>query len=46
MKLLDQVKQVIRKKHYSYKTEEAYTSWIKRFILFNNKKHPAEMITG
>jgi hypothetical protein len=43
MKLLDHVKQVIRKKHYSYKTEEAYASWIKRFILFHNKTHPAQM---
>lgn len=43
MRLLDQVRQVIRKKHYSYKTEEAYVQWIKRFIIFNGKKHPAEM---
>ena len=43
MKLLDQVRQVIRKKHYSYNTEEAYVSWVKRFILFHNIKHPAQM---
>ena len=43
MRLLDQVKQVLRKRHYSYKTEGAYVSWIKRYILFNGKKHPAEM---
>ncbi len=43
MRLLDQLKQVIRKKHYSYKTEEAYVSWAKRYILFHNKKHPADM---
>ncbi|GAB6282770.1 MAG: integron integrase [Ignavibacterium sp.] len=33
----------MRTKHYSKKTEEAYVSWIKRFILFHNKKHPNEM---
>jgi integron integrase len=42
-KLLDRVRDHIRFKHYSIRTEEAYTSWIKRFILFHNKKHPAEM---
>ena len=43
MRLLDQLRQVIRKKHYSYSTEEAYVKWIKRFILFHNKKHPVDM---
>ena len=43
MRLLDKVRLVIRKKHYSYSTEEAYTKWIKRYILFHNKKHPADM---
>lgn len=42
-KLLDQVRQVIRIKHYSLRTEESYISWIKRFILFHNKRHPVEM---
>ena len=42
-KLLDRVSIEMRVKHYSRKTEESYTSWIKRFILFNNKKHPNEM---
>ena len=42
-KLLDQVRSVLRTKHYSLRTEEAYIGWIKRFILFNNKKHPMEM---
>jgi integron integrase len=42
-KLLDQVRQVIRIKHYSLRTEESYISWIKRFIFFHNKKHPNEM---
>lgn len=42
-KLLDQVRDAIRRKHYSIRTEEAYVSWIKRFILFHNKRHPREM---
>ena len=42
-KLLDQVRYVLRTKHYSMKTEEAYLHWIKRFILFHNKRHPKEM---
>jgi integron integrase len=42
-KLLDQVRQAIRARHYSPKTEESYTHWIKRFIFFHNKRHPAEM---
>jgi len=42
-RLLDQVRQVIRIKHYSLRTEEAYINWIKRFIFFHNKKHPIEM---
>lgn len=43
MRLLDQLRQVIRKKHYAYSTEEAYASWAKRYILFHNKRHPADM---
>jgi site-specific recombinase XerD len=42
-KLLDQVREAIRAKHYSHRTEEAYVQWILRFILFHNKRHPAEM---
>ena len=42
-KLLDQVRQAIRTRHYSYMTEKAYVGWIKRFIFFHNKRHPAEM---
>jgi len=41
--LLDQVRNLIRVKHYSIRTEEAYIGWIKRFILFHNKRHPLEM---
>ena len=42
-KLLDQVRDKIRLKHYSIRTEQTYVDWIKRFVLFNNKRHPAEM---
>jgi Phage integrase, N-terminal SAM-like domain len=42
-KLLDQVRDTIRLKHYSYRTEETYVQWIRRFILFHNKRHPNEM---
>jgi integron integrase len=42
-KLLDQVRDVLRTKHYSHRTEEAYVDWIRRFILFHRKRHPAEM---
>lgn len=45
-KLLDQVRIIIRAKHYSIRTEQAYVNWIKKFILFNNKKHPKEMGSG
>ena len=42
-KLLDQVRDAIRLKHYSIRTEQAYTDWITRYILFHNKRHPGEM---
>ena len=42
-KLLDQVRQAIRTRHYSPRTEESYVHWIKRLIFFHNKRHPAEM---
>ena len=42
-KLLDQVREIIRLKHLSIRTEEAYVQWIKRYILFHNKCHPNEM---
>lgn len=42
-KLLDQVRHAIRIRHYSPRTEETYLHWIKRFIFFHNKRHPAEM---
>ncbi len=42
-RLLDQVRERCRVKHYSIRTEAAYTDWIRRFILFHNKRHPREM---
>lgn len=42
-KLLDEVRSFLRVNHYSKKTEEAYTNWIKQFILFNNKTHPEKL---
>jgi hypothetical protein len=42
-KLLDQVRDVIRRKHFSIRTEQAYTDWIRRFILYHGKRHPRDM---
>ena len=42
-KLLERVRQVIRTKHYSRRTEDAYRGWLHRFIVFHNKRHPQEM---
>ncbi len=42
-KLLDQVRDAIRLKHYSYRTEQAYVGWIKRYIYFHGLRHPADM---
>jgi hypothetical protein len=42
-KLLDQVRDTIRRRHFSIRTEEAYTNWIRRFILFHGKRHPRDM---
>ena len=42
-KLREQVREVMRFHHYSFRTEETYWQWIKRFILFHAKRHPKEM---
>jgi integron integrase len=42
-KLLEQVRNVIRVKHYTLNTERSYLPWIKRFLLFHKKRHPASM---
>ncbi len=44
-KLLDQVRETIRLKNYSYRTEQSYVDWIERFIRFHNLRHPQEMNT-
>jgi len=41
--LLERVRNEIRVRHYSLRTEQAYIHWIRRFILFHNKRHPNEM---
>jgi integron integrase len=42
-RLLDRVREAIRARHYSLRTEEAYVAWIRRYIFFHKKRHPAEM---
>ncbi|NMF86791.1 integron integrase [Nodosilinea sp. P-1105] len=42
-KLLDQVREVMRLNHYAYRTEETYVQWIRRYILFHDKRHPKDM---
>ena len=42
-RLLDRVSAAIRVRHYSRRTEKAYKSWIRRFVLFHGKRHPGEM---
>ena len=42
-KLLDQVRDVMRLKHYSLRTERTYWDWIERFIRFHAMRHPTEM---
>ncbi len=45
-RLLDQVRDKIRVKHYSIRTETQYLQWIRRFILYHGKRHPREMGAG
>jgi len=42
-RLLDRVRAAVRARHFSYRTEEAYVAWIRRYVLFHGKRHPAEM---
>jgi len=42
-KLLDEVKSILRVKHYSKRTEDVYIKWIKDYIVYHNKRHPKEM---
>jgi hypothetical protein len=43
MKVLDQVRDVMRRKHYSIRTEYAYLNWVKQYILFHKKCHPEDV---
>ena len=43
VKLLDRVREQLRLKHYSYRTEVTYISWVRQYILFHKKRHPREM---
>ena len=40
------MRDAIRVKHYARNTEQAYVYWIKKYILFHNKRHPKELGTG
>lgn len=42
-RLLDQVREIIRIKHYCIRTEQAYMQWIRRYILYHDKRHPKDM---
>jgi integron integrase len=42
-RLLDVVREAVRRRHYSYRTEETYLHWIKRFIVFSGRRHPREL---
>ena len=42
-RLLDQLRHQIRLRHYSYRTEQTYVAWVKRYILFHGKRHPHTM---
>jgi site-specific recombinase XerD len=42
-KLLDRLREALRSRHYSRRTEQTYCHWVKRFIFFHNVRHPAEM---
>ena len=43
LRLLDRLRQAIRVRHYSRRTEKAYVGWVRRFVLFHDKRHPQEM---
>ena len=42
-KLLDQVREALRTRHYSYSTEKTYVHWIRQFVLFHGKRHPNKL---
>src|SRR5713101_1823224 len=42
-RLLEQLRDAIRRRHYSYRTEQSYVHWVRRYIYFHKKRHPAEL---
>ena len=42
-RFLDSVRQALQTRHYSRRTEKTYVAWIRRYILFHHKRHPADM---
>jgi hypothetical protein len=42
-RLLDRLRDCLRTKHYAYPTEQAYVDWLRRYVLFHNKRHPSDM---
>ena len=44
-RFLDQLRDALRTRHYSLRTEDAYVAWARRFILFHDKRHPKDMGT-
>ena len=45
-KLIDRMRQIMRVKHYSLRTEKSYVHWVRRYIFYHNKRHPQEMGAG
>ncbi len=45
-KLIDRMRQIMRIKHYSLRTEKSYVHWVRRYIFYHNKRHPQEMRAG
>jgi len=45
-RLLDQLRDKIRIKHYSIRTEQAYLDWVRRYIRFHDRRHPRELEAG
>jgi integron integrase len=45
-RLLDQVREKVRLKHYSIRTEQAYVNWVKRFVLYHERRHPRDLGAG
>ncbi len=45
-KLMEQVQDVIRLKHYSYSTDKTYIGWIRRYVFFHNQRHTIQFLEG